>query len=172
MSSIVEVSRVPFVKPSVCESHIEKMGVISEQWDLGEVDLNGIDLKHPTSGLIAQILKSNKNRENWIYDFRTPEGNIDIVNISPETPNLNDLLKNFSRKHTHSAPEVRLILEGEGVFTIWNDNTSYEIPVQKGSFLVIPADCVHAFQLTDTHRILALRVFKDTDGWIPKYSDL
>lgn len=32
--------------------------------------------------------------------------------------------------------------------------------------MVIPAGCIHKFQLTDTHQITALRVFKDKDGWV------
>src|SRR5947209_19817001 len=40
----------------------------------------------------------------------------DVINVSPETPNLDAMLARFSREHTHSEDEVRFVVEGRGVF--------------------------------------------------------
>ena len=45
----------------------------------------------------------------------------DVVNITPETPNLEALLAKFSKEHTHSEDEVRFTVRGRGVFHIHPD---------------------------------------------------
>src|ERR1051326_8511781 len=42
----------------------------------------------------------------------------DVINVNPDTPNLDAMLKKFSREHTHSEDEVRFIVEGSGIFHI------------------------------------------------------
>ena len=42
----------------------------------------------------------------------------DVIDIKPETPNLDTMLKKFSSEHWHDEDEVRLIVEGRGLFHI------------------------------------------------------
>ena len=42
----------------------------------------------------------------------------DVIDVRPETPNLDAMLAKFSREHWHDEDEVRFILEGRGVFHV------------------------------------------------------
>lgn len=145
---------------------LEKMGVCYEKWEVRDVDLSGVDFKHPTAALIKEILCGNQGRVDQLYDFRTPEGEISLFSLSPEMDGLSDLLVKFDQVHDHAAPEIRLILKGEGIFNIYTpEKVKHEIRVQSGSFLVIPKEVAHNFTLTETRTITALRVFQDQEGW-------
>ena len=40
----------------------------------------------------------------------------DVIDVNPETPNLEAMLARFDKEHTHSEDEVRFILAGRGIF--------------------------------------------------------
>jgi len=42
----------------------------------------------------------------------------DVIDIKPETPNLDSMLARFNREHWHDEDEVRFIIEGRGLFHI------------------------------------------------------
>ena len=42
----------------------------------------------------------------------------DVIDVRPETPNLDAMLAKFSREHWHDEDEVRFIIEGRGLFHI------------------------------------------------------
>ena len=39
----------------------------------------------------------------------------DVINVSPETPNLDQMLAKFDKEHTHNEDEVRFTIKGSGV---------------------------------------------------------
>lgn len=164
----------PFVNANPVEllplpEALNKMGVVHEKWDVQNIDLTSVDLKHPVEGLVTQILKSNQVLVKRIYDFKTPDGSLDIVHLFPEMPGLDELLRNFDAIHYHESPEIRLILDGEGIFHIYTvTKEKHSIPVEKGSFLVLPAHIKHNFTLTEKRDVTALRIFQDQNGWIAK----
>ena len=42
----------------------------------------------------------------------------DVIDVRPETPNLDAMLAKFSREHWHDEDEVRFIIEGRGLFHV------------------------------------------------------
>ena len=42
----------------------------------------------------------------------------DVIDVKPETPNLDMMLAKFSREHWHDEDEVRFIIEGRGLFHV------------------------------------------------------
>ncbi len=90
----------------------------------------------------------------------------DIVVLSSQTPNLEDLLVKFRKEHYHTEDEVRFVVDGEGVFTIrGKDGKLYDVLVQKGDLLIVPAGTWHWFDLTESRRIKCVRIFQTTEGW-------
>ena len=146
---------------------LQLLGVGHEFWDLGHIDLQGIDLKSPPFDFIERVVGQEKM--DRLNTFRGPQGKFDIVCLSPQTPEWEEKKALFAKPHTHNEPEIRLILEGEGLFTIRDKGAQYPTFVQRGSLLVIPSDTVHSFALTDKQTITALRVFQTKDGWVPNY---
>jgi 1,2-dihydroxy-3-keto-5-methylthiopentene dioxygenase len=94
----------------------------------------------------------------------------DIVELNPETPNLETLCAKFIDEHLHTDDEVRYVLEGEGIFDIRSAEDRWmRVTVEKGDLLVVPADRYHRFLLTEQKHIRCVRLFKDASGWVPQY---
>jgi 1,2-dihydroxy-3-keto-5-methylthiopentene dioxygenase len=96
----------------------------------------------------------------------------DVIDIHPDTPNLEVMLAKFSREHWHDEDEVRFTLEGHGCFHL-NPQTSpvVAIEVEAGDLLVVPRGVLHWFDLCGDRRIRAIRLFQDMSGWTPHYTD-
>lgn len=96
----------------------------------------------------------------------------DIIELTPQTPNLDTLCDKFKDEHLHTDDEVRLVLAGEGVFDIRSaDDQWMRVTVEAGDLLVVPANCYHRFFLTPRKHIRCVRLFKDTSGWTPVYRE-
>ncbi len=94
----------------------------------------------------------------------------DIIVLSPATPNLDGLLAKFDKTHLHDDDEVRYIFDGEGVFGFEpKDGAPFTVTVAAGDYIVVPAKTWHWFTLTAGRSIKAIRLFKDTSGWVPHY---
>jgi 1,2-dihydroxy-3-keto-5-methylthiopentene dioxygenase len=96
----------------------------------------------------------------------------DVVDIYPDTPNLDVMLAKFSKEHTHTEDEVRFILQGRGVFHINPvSKPVFGIEVWAGDMISVPMGTRHWFDLCTDRRIRAIRLFQDTSGWTPHYLD-
>lgn len=96
----------------------------------------------------------------------------DVIDVSPETPGLDEMLAKFNREHTHDDDEVRFIIEGRGVFHIHPENgTVFSIEVVAGDLIRVPSNTKHWFNLCSERRIRAIRLFKDPAGWTPRYTN-
>jgi 1,2-dihydroxy-3-keto-5-methylthiopentene dioxygenase len=94
----------------------------------------------------------------------------DVVDIYPETPNLEVMLAKFAKEHTHTEDEVRFILQGRGVFHVNPvDRPVFGIEVWAGDLISVPLGTRHWFDLCTDRRIRAIRLFQDTSGWTPHY---
>ncbi len=97
----------------------------------------------------------------------------DVIDVKPETPNLDVMLAKFSREHWHDEDEVRFIIEGRGIFHIHpkNDAPVMAIEVYAGDLLRVPKGTWHWFDLCADKRIRAIRLFQDASGWTPHYTE-
>jgi len=94
----------------------------------------------------------------------------DVIDVLPDTPNLDVMLAKFAKEHTHTEDEVRFILQGRGVFHINpGDRPVFAIEVWAGDLISVPAGTRHWFDLCQDRRIRAVRLFQDTTGWTPHY---
>ena len=95
----------------------------------------------------------------------------DVIDVRPETPNLEAMLAKFSREHWHDEDEVRFIIEGRGLFHIHaRDGLVFAIEVEAGDLIRVPRGTHHWFDLCADHRIRAIRLFQDSSGWTPHYT--
>ena len=96
----------------------------------------------------------------------------DVIDVRPETPNLETMLAKFSREHWHDEDEVRFILEGRGLFHIHPPaGPVFAIEVEAGDLIRVPRGTHHWFDLCADRRIRAIRLFQDQSGWTPHYTD-
>ena len=94
----------------------------------------------------------------------------DVIDVTPETPDLEAMLSKFDKEHTHSEDEVRFILAGRGVFFFALENGVASVEVGPGDMLRVPRGTRHWFTLCEDRRIRAIRWFQDTSGWTPLYT--
>ena len=96
----------------------------------------------------------------------------DVIDVKPETPNLEAMLAKFRSEHWHDEDEVRFILEGHGLFHVrTRAGELLAIEVGPGDLLRVPRGTWHWFDLCDDRRIRAIRLFQDPSGWTPHYTD-
>jgi len=96
----------------------------------------------------------------------------DVIDVSPQTPNLDAMLAKFRKEHWHDEDEVRFILRGRGVFHIHpQDAPVMAIEVGPGDLIRVPRGTHHWFDLCSERDIRAIRLFQDVSGWAPRYTD-
>jgi 1,2-dihydroxy-3-keto-5-methylthiopentene dioxygenase len=131
-------------------------------WDLSKLDATVLD--NPASQesaileAIAGPLGELKARRGYASE--------DIVRIAPDIPGIHAALAKFEKEHHHTDDEVRVILAGAGIFGIVpNSGQPFELHVEAGDLIVLPAFIRHWFKVTDACRVTALRVFKENPAW-------
>jgi 1,2-dihydroxy-3-keto-5-methylthiopentene dioxygenase len=96
----------------------------------------------------------------------------DVIDVTPQTPNLDAMLARFAREHWHDEDEVRFILRGRGIFHIHpKDAPVMAIEVGPGDLIRVPRGTHHWFDLCADRNIRAIRLFQDASGWTPQYTD-
>jgi 1,2-dihydroxy-3-keto-5-methylthiopentene dioxygenase len=96
----------------------------------------------------------------------------DVINVKPTTPGLEAMLAKFNREHFHDEDEVRFIVHGRGLFHIHPPGGEvFSIEVEKGDMIRVPRGTTHWFDLCTDRTIRAIRLFQDTSGWTPHYTE-
>jgi 1,2-dihydroxy-3-keto-5-methylthiopentene dioxygenase len=129
--------------------------------------------KHPVAAdaPAEEILAAYANE---IDELKTRGGYVtaDVIDVKPDTPNLEMMLAKFSREHWHDEDEVRFIIEGRGLFHVHpRDGAVFAIEVEAGDLIRVPRGTHHWFDLCSDRRIRAIRLFQDVSGWTPRYTD-
>ena len=95
----------------------------------------------------------------------------DVIDVTPETPGLDAMLARFNSEHWHDEDEVRLIVEGRGLFHIHpHDGPIFALEIQAGDLIRVPRGTHHWFDLCGERRIRAIRLFQNQSGWTPHYT--
>ena len=122
-------------------------------------------------GVLARTLREDEFQAE-LDELRGSRGYVtqDVVELRPDTPNLDGILGKFKDEHLHRDDEVRFVVEGEGVFDIRGaDERWLRVEVEPGDLIVVPALLYHRFFLTERRQIRCVRLFKDAAGWVPEY---
>lgn len=118
----------------------------------------------------AELLEAYKEK---IDDLKARGGYVtaDVIDVFPDTPNLDVMLNKFNSEHWHDEDEVRFIIEGRGLFHIHPAQAPvFSIEVEPGDLIRVPKGTHHWFDLCAERRIRAIRLFQDTAGWTPHYT--
>lgn len=144
-------------------NYLGERGIDYERW-APEPDL-------PAASSSQAILQAYAAK---IDELKTRGGYVtaDVIDVTPETPGLAAMLARFNREHWHDEDEVRLIVEGRGLFHIHPlDGPVFAIEVERGDLIRVPKGTHHWFDLCGDRRIRAVRLFRDPAGWTPNYTD-
>jgi len=140
---------------------LERFGIWYERWPVeGRVEGDASDAEV----LAAYAPEIARLKERGGYQA------VDVVQVTPETPNLDVMLNKFNKEHTHSEDEVRFTVKGRGLFHIHaDDGTVFAIEVEAGDLINVPAGTRHWFNLCEDRTIRCIRLFLDPSGWTPHY---
>ncbi|MGG1311032.1 MULTISPECIES: 1,2-dihydroxy-3-keto-5-methylthiopentene dioxygenase [Cohnella] len=148
-------------------SFLEKQQVLYEHWDTSKLPAHLKDKFVLTDEEKQEILTTY---DAEIRDLASRRGyrTWDIVALSDATPNIEELLKKFEQVHTHTEDEVRAITAGEGIFIIKGDDSVgyFDVILSEGDVISVPEGNPHFFTLTDLRKVVAVRLFIETEGWI------
>jgi 1,2-dihydroxy-3-keto-5-methylthiopentene dioxygenase len=139
---------------------------------------HGIDYErwlpaHPVAGdAPAEEILRAYSREIEELKVRGGYVTADVMDVTPETPGLDAMLAKFNREHWHDEDEVRFIIAGHGLFHIHSTKGAVlAIEVEAGDLIRVPRGTRHWFNLCTDRRIRAIRLFQDTAGWTPHYTE-
>ena len=94
----------------------------------------------------------------------------DVINVKPDTPNLEAMLAKFNKEHIHTEDEVRFTVAGKGIFHLHPEGGPvFGVTVESGDMINVPRGMRHWFNLCDDKHIRCIRFFQDTTGWTPHY---
>ena len=136
------------------------LGIDYERWSLDRV---------PADSSAEIVLEAYRTE---IDEMKRRGGYVtaDVIDVNPETPNLEAMLAKFDKEHTHSEDEVRFILAGRGIFFLALNGRVASVEVGPGDMLRVPRGTKHWFTLCEDRRIRAIRWFQDMTGWTPQYT--
>jgi 1,2-dihydroxy-3-keto-5-methylthiopentene dioxygenase len=180
----IQQGEARYTTPETMAPWLEAAGIESGVWPLTRFPeglCEEASVNKDKHAEILQRVQPELDRVKATHGYQSE----DIVALTQDTPNLAGILTMFDKEHHHTDDEVRVILAGEGIFgivpqareTLSNLETTqplppYEIHVEAGDYINVPANTRHWFTLTDSRFIVALRIFSDTAGWTAIYEPL
>lgn len=168
---LIRQGEAVYQDPETIRRFLEPCGITWERWE-AILGLEGSLKEALGPGAYPEVVAQIKAPLEALKAERGYRSE-DIVALSPETPNLAEILAPFAKTHHHTDDEVRAILAGDGIFGVEPvDGEPFEIHVSAGDALVVPAYTRHWFTLADSGHIVALRIFKDKAGWEAVYEPI
>jgi 1,2-dihydroxy-3-keto-5-methylthiopentene dioxygenase len=149
-------------KEEICQ-YLNAIGITYERWQPAR--------ELAESATAAEVLAAYAPE---IERLKTEGGYItaDVIDVLPTTPGLDAMLNRFNSEHWHDEDEVRFIIAGRGLFHIHpREGDVISITVEAGDLLRVPRGTWHWFDLCHEKRIRAIRLFQDTSGWTPHYTE-
>jgi 1,2-dihydroxy-3-keto-5-methylthiopentene dioxygenase len=143
--------------------YLSRLGITYERWDT----TRAVAADAPAEAILAAYateIEALKARGGYVT--------ADVIDVSPETPGLDQMLARFKSEHWHDEDEVRFIIAGRGLFHIHPASGPVAaIEVEAGDLISVPRGTRHWFNLCSDRKIRAIRLFQDPAGWAPHYTE-
>lgn len=95
---------------------------------------------------------------------------VDVVSVRPDHPEREALRGKFIDEHTHDDFEVRLFVDGSGLFYLHPEERVYGLECERGDFIAIPAGTRHWFDMGPAPDFKCIRFFTDPEGWVGHFT--
>jgi 1,2-dihydroxy-3-keto-5-methylthiopentene dioxygenase len=146
-------------EPGAIAARLAQDGIVYERWGVRE-EAGGADALERYAPEVERL----KREGGYVT--------ADVIDVSPATPGLDGMLARFNREHWHDEDEVRFVLAGRGLFHVRpRSGPVLAIEVEPGDLLRVPSGTWHWFDLCADRRIRAIRLFQDSSGWTPRYTE-
>ncbi|HVO56140.1 MAG TPA: cupin domain-containing protein [Dongiaceae bacterium] len=148
--------------PDEVRAYLATIGITFEQWTPAH-ELPAAASAEEVLAAYAPEIERLKREGGYVT--------ADVIDVQSSTPGLDAMLNRFNSEHWHDEDEVRFILEGRGLFHIHpREGSVVSITVEAGDLLRVPRGTWHWFDLCQEKRIRAIRLFQDSTGWTPHYT--
>ncbi len=135
--------------PAEIESFLAGIGVEYQRW----TRVNPI----PAFSSAEEILKTYEP-ELESYKSKRNFSAYDVVDLTPETPGLEEMLREFKREHWHNSDEARFILAGRGVCYIHPAGRGViTAELEPGDLISVRPGIRHWFELCAEKRFRAIQ---------------
>lgn len=95
---------------------------------------------------------------------------VDVVSISPDHPQREEMRRKFLDEHFHKEDEVRFFVAGSGLFTLHVGGKVYELKCEAGDLVSVPDSTHHWFDMGPEPSFVAIRFFTEPDGWVGHFT--
>ena len=95
---------------------------------------------------------------------------VDVIRMAPDHPDRQVLRQKFLAEHTHSEDEVRLFVEGQGLFCLHLGDEVLQVLCEADDWIAVPAGTKHWFDMGPAPRFCALRFFNNPQGWVAEFT--
>jgi 1,2-dihydroxy-3-keto-5-methylthiopentene dioxygenase len=95
---------------------------------------------------------------------------VDAIRLTPDHPDKEALRRRFLAEHTHSEDEVRLFVEGRGLFCLHLGEEVLQLLCERNDWVAVPAGTRHWFDMGAEPHFCALRFFNDPQGWVAEFT--
>jgi 1,2-dihydroxy-3-keto-5-methylthiopentene dioxygenase len=94
----------------------------------------------------------------------------DRVNVRPGDPAWPALREKFLGEHTHADLELRVFVDGRGIFHVRLPGLGVAVLCEAGDWISVPAGLPHRFDGGQAAAFDALRLFTRPDGWVADFT--
>ncbi len=145
-----------FIMPAQIEVFLAGFGVEYHRWNC----TTSLSVSAPSTQIIdsyAVELETYKNAHGF--------ASYDVVELTPETPGIDEMLGQFRKEHWHDEDEAHLIVAGRGVCNIHPVGRPVAIvELEPGDFLSVGRGIRHWFDLCAERRLRAIRFLARPEG--------
>lgn len=146
---------------TVIQQQLQTAGVQFAQWQA----------KDPVSADSSpeQILAAYNND---IERLKAAHGyiTVDVISLSPNHPEKQQLRQKFLAEHIHSEDEVRFFVRGQGLFCLHIGAKVYQVLCRQNDLISVPANTPHWFDMGSEPDFSAIRLFNNPDGWVAHFT--
>jgi len=146
--------------PARIAQALAPLGVRFEQWPSRPLPADA------DQAAVLQAFAPEVERLQAANGYRT----VDVIRMTPDHPERAALRTKFLSEHRHSEDEVRFFVEGEGLFTLRDDDRVHAVLCEAGDLISVPAGMRHWFDMGPSPRFTAIRLFIDPAGWVADFT--
>lgn len=94
----------------------------------------------------------------------------DVLRVTPDHPQREELRAKFLAEHIHDDDEVRFFVEGAGLFYIHAGGMVHALECTAGDLIAVPAGTHHWFDTGAHPHFTVIRLFTTPDGWVARFT--
>ncbi|SDH77761.1 1,2-dihydroxy-3-keto-5-methylthiopentene dioxygenase [Pseudomonas panipatensis] len=137
------------------------LGVRFERWQANAPIAPGASQDEVIAAYAEQIQRL-KDEQGYVT--------VDVVSLTAEHPQKDELRAKFLDEHRHGEDEVRFFVAGRGLFTLHIEDHVYAVLCEKNDLISVPAGTRHWFDMGERPHFIAIRLFNNPEGWVASFT--